>query len=1563
MYKHVRGTVALLISLIDKLTSTVRRSRLAFPLAAAILLFAALSGVPQAAKGATCANSIACENLLPGTPPSVWDVSKGEGTTIQGFAAPFSVNIGQTIQFKIESPATSYKIDIYRMGYYGGDGARLEASVTPNISISQNQPACNTDTTTGLTDCSNWGVSASWSVPTTAVSGVYFAHIYRTDGSTDENQIPFVVRDDASHSDIIFKTSDETWQAYNDWGGNSLYSGTATLTASNKLQTGRAVAVSYDRPFATRFDTPYGQDYFFYAEFPMIEFLEENGYDVSYTDGASVAADTGGAILSQHKAFMSTGHDEYWSAPEVTNVTAARNKGLNLAFFSGNEIYWKTRWSSDAAGMPYRTLITYKESLAGAPTDPSDPPTWTGEWADPRFSPPGDGGQPQNALTGQLWTVNEGTYAVQVPSQYAKLRFWRNTAVASLQPGQTETLAPETLGYEWDEDIDNGFRPPGLIDMSSTTETPPQVMEDYQEDLGALTATHHLTLYRAASGALVFGAGTVQWAWGLNAQHDGDSKNPPDPTMQQATINILADMDAQPTTLMSGMVAATASTDTTPPTSTITSPAPGTNVSDGASVTVSGTATDSGGGIVAGVEVSTDGGVTWHPVTTMSPPDTSVTWSYTWTAHGSPTTTIETRATDDSGNIETPSDAETVNVGCPCSIWGASVVPGNPDSGDGTSVELGVKFTSDVYGSVNGIRFYKATTNTGTHIGNLWTASGQLLASATFTNETATGWQQVNFAQPVYINPNTTYIASYFAPNGHYSESEQYFDPPLRGGAMVNSPPLHAERDTQSNPNGLYLYTKGSAFPTQTYNGENYSVDVSFTPATAPGMPTNVTATPGTGSATVSWTPASSGSPATSYTVTPYIGTTAQTPVTVTGNPAPVTATVSGLTNGTPYTFTVTPSNSSGSGPVSAASNVVTPTAPTAPGAPTAVTAIGGNGSASVSWTAPASNGGSAITGYTITSYLSGVAQASTTVTGTPPTTTTTVTGLTNGQVYTFTVTATNAVGSGPASSVSNPVTPSANPPPAFVQQASIHAASVSSLSVTPSKPLGTGNRLVVEVGVWSGAKATTGSVTDTAGDTFSEVSHFTGPDQTEQSVWTAPITAGAGGTPTVTAKLTSAGDAAITALEYSGLSAAAGSAAIDAEASASGTTTTASTVSSASTTATGAANELAVGFYSDSGFGDNLTAGSGYTARTSISNTGDMELLAEDQVVSAGATPSASVGTGAKTAWEMATVVFKIGSQAPPTVPATPGSVAAVAGNASATVNWTAPSNGGSAITGYTVTPYIGGTAQPVTTVSGSATSATVNGLVNGTSYTFTVTATNSVGSGPASAASNSVTPSAQTTSAAFVQQVSAHSGGATSLSVTPGANLTIGNRLVVLVGVWGSGSPTAGSVTDSAGDTFTEALHFKAGDGTEMSVWTAPIVVGGGMKPKITVTPTAKADVGIEAMEYSGLSTTAGTGAIDQMASASGTTGSTAATVQSGATAVTTAANELALGFYVDSGFGDTLTPGTGFTQRGNVSPDGDMEFLTEDAPVGLGATPSATVGTGSKTIWLMATVVFKA
>lgn len=803
----------------------------------------------RSAKADPCGaggNPVACENSKTGSPASAWDVGAGEGTTIQGFADPFSVNLGGTVNLKIESPAKSYTIDIYRMGYYGGDGARLITSITPNISVSQHQPSCATNTATGLIDCSNWGVSASWTVPTNMVSGVYFAHVVRTDGTSDENQIPFVVRSDSSHSGILFETDDETWQAYNSWGGNSLYTGTATDTLNRytSLDGGRAEQVSYDRPFNTRFNTPSGQDFFFYGEFPMIEFLEENGYDVSYIDQGTVAGASGASLIEQHKILLKSGHDEYWTASEVANVTAARNAGVNLAFFTGNEVYWKTRFASDAAGESNRTLITYKESLDSAQTDPTDPPTWTGAWWDPRFSPPADGGRPQNALTGQVWTVNDGTSALTVPYQDSALRFWRNTSVANLQSGQTATLTSETLGYEWDQDLDNGFRPAGEFDLSSTTITAPEVVTDYQEDLAQETLTHHLTLYRAASGALVFEAGTVQWAWGLNSNHDGDQPAV-NTAMQQATVNLLADMgNVQPTTLMLGLVAATQSSDSTPPSSSITSPSAGASLANGSTVTISGTATDSGGGVVAGVEVSTDGGGTWHPVTTMSRAAGSVTWSYTWSATGSGPTKIESRATDDSGNIETPSDATTVSLGCPCSLYGQSYTPSVTSEADSSAVEVGVKFTSTVNGWVAGVRFYKGSGNTGTHTGSLWTSTGTLLATGTFTNETSSGWQTLQFANPVAVNANTVYVAGYYAPNGHYSYDSQQFYPGPTGSPYLpplGSTPVSAVRATASTVNGVYN-AGGPGFPTATFGDSGYGVDVIFDTSQPPGLPPSITA-------------------------------------------------------------------------------------------------------------------------------------------------------------------------------------------------------------------------------------------------------------------------------------------------------------------------------------------------------------------------------------------------------------------------------------------------------------------------------------------------------------------------------------------------------------------------------------------------------------------------------------------------------------------------------------------------------------------------------------------------
>jgi len=311
-------------------------------------------------------------------------------------------------------------------------------------------------------------------------------------------------------------------------------------------------------------------------------------------------------------------------------------------------------------------------------------------------------------------------------------------------------------------------------------------------------------------------------------------------------------------------------------------------------------------------------------------------------------------------------------------------------------------------------------------------------------------------------------------------------------------------------------------------------------------------------------------------------------------------------------------------------------------------------------------------------------------------------------------------------------------------------------------------------------------------------------------------------------------------------------------------------------------------------------------------------------------------------------------------TVPAAPTSVTATPGSGSATVSWTAPNNGGSTISSYTVTPYAGGVAQPAVSVPAPATSTVVSGLTNGTAYTFTVSATNAVGTSPASVPSNVVTPVAATAGPAFVQQASAQGGGAASRAVTTPSATVAGNRLVVLAGAWSGGSATVTSVTDNAGDTFTKLSAFTASDHTQLSVWTA-VVATGGTRPTVTATATGSADIGVAVTEYSGLSTVAGTAVVDQSATGTGTTGGAQA-VRSAQTGPVNADGELALGFYVDSGFGTRLAGDPGYATRTNLSPNGNMDLLVEDAPVSTGGTPMASVTTGPSTVWLMATIVFK-
>jgi Domain of unknown function (DUF4082)/Abnormal spindle-like microcephaly-assoc'd, ASPM-SPD-2-Hydin len=172
----------------------------------------------------------------------------------------------------------------------------------------------------------------------------------------------------------------------------------------------------------------------------------------------------------------------------------------------------------------------------------------------------------------------------------------------------------------------------------------------------------------------------------------------------------------------------------------------------------------------------------------------------------------------------TPADAQ-------LTIMKPTSVPVTVDSNDGNAVEVGVKFRADSNGTVTGLRFYKAKTNAGTHVGHIWSKAGVLLGSATFTGETASGWQQVNFANPIAVTANTTYIASYFAPLGHYSDTSNAF-----ASAGIDAAPLHALANGVDGGNGVYRYST-TGFPTSTFQSTNYWVDIVFTPQTTTGSP------------------------------------------------------------------------------------------------------------------------------------------------------------------------------------------------------------------------------------------------------------------------------------------------------------------------------------------------------------------------------------------------------------------------------------------------------------------------------------------------------------------------------------------------------------------------------------------------------------------------------------------------------------------------------------------------------------------------------------------------------
>lgn len=460
--------------------------------------------------------SIQQENAKPGT--TDWQITYPEDAPgeIEGYANLTSVPRGGQISLFVNTTDPTYTLDVYRMGWYGGAGGRLMMPEVTLNGIVQTIPP--PDPATGLVDCA-WTnpyvlTIANPNDPSDWPSGVYLVKL-TGQVSGYQSYIIFVVRDDGQASDLLFQTSVTTYQAYNLWGGYSLYGDEA-------VDGGVASKVSFNRPYdndwvhdgLTGFSVPPGAGHFLRFEYSMLRFLESNSYNVTYATDIDTHSNPN--LLLSHKGFLSVGHDEYWTWEMRQNVENARDAGVNLGFFSANDCFWQIRLDPSAVtGDPYRTIVGYKINANNDPVT-SDPSTYylmTTQWGLPHMTLPG---MPEEEMIGVGFVVSaNGDLTVVNPSNWV-------FAGTGLSAGST---IPGIVGYEIDSM--NQFSPPQTVLLAST----PAVVNNK-------TYNANTTIYQGSSGAMVFGAGTIEWSWGL------DDYVPPtpvaNPVSKQITQNILA---------------------------------------------------------------------------------------------------------------------------------------------------------------------------------------------------------------------------------------------------------------------------------------------------------------------------------------------------------------------------------------------------------------------------------------------------------------------------------------------------------------------------------------------------------------------------------------------------------------------------------------------------------------------------------------------------------------------------------------------------------------------------------------------------------------------------------------------------------------------------------------------------------------------------------------------------------------------------------------------------------------------------------------------------------------
>jgi hypothetical protein len=442
---------------------------------------------------------------------------------VAGYVSAPAVMPGHTERIYVNAPKSAWvRVAIFRIGWYHGAGGR-ELFASRRLGA-RGQPPCRHERETGLTQC-DWHPTVSLRLPTTLASGVYIAKLITNNGATDAL---FVV-ESARPQPILAQLPTATYQAYNAWGGDSLYPGgndTVGLTGTTQ-----GVAVSYDRPF----DSVTGAGQFFARDIAMVWFLERYGYPVSYTTSESV--DNHPEQVVGHRALLDFGHSEYWSSRQETAWARALSTGTSLLFFGSDTLAWKVRYErasagSSESGSAGHVIVSYKEHAAEDP----DQTDRTGSFADrgARLS----GSAYLGCITPRLSQPGPPTY-----------RYYSWSPEPTLQPswlfartGVTATTQIRGIvGYELDQRtaltppatrlVGYGVAPCGHRSFDEPGEPVPRAANDLAET----------TLFTARSGALVFDTGTLGWELGLEPVPSAspDAPRTPDPRVVAMTRNLI----------------------------------------------------------------------------------------------------------------------------------------------------------------------------------------------------------------------------------------------------------------------------------------------------------------------------------------------------------------------------------------------------------------------------------------------------------------------------------------------------------------------------------------------------------------------------------------------------------------------------------------------------------------------------------------------------------------------------------------------------------------------------------------------------------------------------------------------------------------------------------------------------------------------------------------------------------------------------------------------------------------------------------------------------------------